>query len=515
MADAVPTIRLVPRSEIPARSASTFACGGIDGLQDALAGFASAGACAFSPAGSDDSDETWLDTEDRRISRASLILRVKNGGTPVARLTPFGAARDFVQSLGTGAIEDTVRAPGPVGTRVLALVGRRSLEQRVEQNVRTSVFACLLGSSRVDLHHETIRPLRPARPGDGPLCRLTVLDDGRNAEALEAFIASLRAPCQLAEIAPFPEPDLGPEDTAPEMTASALAFAGLRRHARAFLHNESGARLGDNLEALHDMRVAGRRMRAAFSLFEPYLPKRAGALRRELGRLGRILGAVRDLDVQLGQVAAWRRDGAVADAASFDALEAVLAAKRIAARRRLLATFETARFARFTKRLSTFVRGGPPSRLSAFHVPARAAAPALIGRCYRAVRKSGDRLNEKSAPADFHALRIRVKRLRYALEFHRPVYDGEIAVMIARLTKLQDLLGEHQDAFMAAAHLEELSATSTRKLSPRSRFLMGTIAGRCVERTQTLRRSFDKAYRAIRGRRWKRLKEALAANVPC
>ena len=506
MADAVPTIRLVPRTDGVTRSASTFACGGLDAFQDALAG--------FTPAGGDDVDETWLDTEDRRILRASLILRISNRGTPVARLTPLGAAREFVQSLGAGPIEDTVRDPGPVGTRVLALIGRRPLDQRVELNVRTSVFACLFGSSRIELHHETIRPLRPSRLDIGPLCRLTILGDGRNAESQKAFISSLRASCQLAEIVPFPEPNLGPEDTTPEMAASALAFAGLRRHARAFLDNESGARLGDDIEALHDMRVAGRRMRAAFSLFEPYLQKRAAALRRELGRLGRILGAVRDLDVQLGHVSAWRRDGAVADSASFDGIEAVLMAKRTAARRRLLATFETARYARFTERLSTFVRHGPPTRAAVFHVPAHAAAPALIGRCYRAVRKSGDRLTEKSAPADFHALRIRAKRLRYALEFHRPVYDGEIAAMIARLTDLQDLLGEHQDAFMTAAHLEELSATSSRKLSPRSRFLMGTIAGRCTERTQALRREFDKTYRAIRGRRWKRLKAALAANVP-
>jgi CHAD domain-containing protein len=496
-------------------------------LVRALAEFGNASGWTFAPAGLDELDEFWLDTEDRRILRASLILRARNGARPIARLTPLGDAFEFVQTLDTGAIEDAVRDPGPVGTRVLALAGGRPLERHVELNVRTNVFEGSLGPSRIALHHETMRPLRPAPPGVVPSCRLTIVADGRKPAAFYALLASLQVPCGLAPVPPFdetaralagivplPEPELGPENTSPGMTASALAFAGLRRHTRAFLRNEPGARLGDDPETLHDMRVATRRLRATFDLFEPYLPKRAGALRRELGRIGRILGAVRDLDVQLGQVAVWRKDGPAADAASFDAIDAVLGAKRAASRRRLLATLETVRYAQFLERLCAFVRRGPPSRGAAFHVAARAAAPELIGRRYRAVRRPGERLSEGSAPPDFHALRIRAKRLRYALELHRPICDGEVAAMIEKLTGLQDLLGEHQDAVMAGVQLETLSATATRRLSPRARFVMGTIAGRCTARAQALRRDFGEAFKAIRGRRWKRLKATLAANVP-
>jgi CHAD domain-containing protein len=254
-------------------------------------------------------------------------------------------------------------------------------------------------------------------------------------------------------------------------------------------------------------------MRAGFRLFASVLSKRADGLRREIERLGALLGAVRDLDVQLEQLAAWRAEAPLSDASAFDAIEKLLRQRRAAARRRLIATLETARYERFTGRLCAFLRHGP-SRLPALgRTPAQSLAPELIGLRYRAVRKVGDGLNVASPSSAFHALRIRTRRLRYALEFHWPLYDGDVAAMVESLTALQDLLGEHQDAFVAIGHLEELSALGSRKLPPRALFLMGTIAARYGQRAEALRRAFPKAFRKIRGRRWKALKATLAGGA--
>jgi len=64
---------------------------------------------------------------------------------------------------------------------------------------------------------------------------------------------------------------------------------------------EQGARYpaGEDLEELHEMRVATRRLRAALDFFADVLPLRARTFRDELGWLAAVLGAVRDLDVQL------------------------------------------------------------------------------------------------------------------------------------------------------------------------------------------------------------------------
>ena len=87
-----------------------------------------------------------------------------------------------------------------------------------------------------------------------------------------------------------------------------LAFAVLRRQLAVLRAKEPGTRLGEDPEELHDMRVATRRLRAALSLFEGVLPVRAQVFREELGWLGRLLGAVRDLDVQLQGLAAMSSD---------------------------------------------------------------------------------------------------------------------------------------------------------------------------------------------------------------
>ena len=75
------------------------------------------------------------------------------------------------------------------------------------------------------------------------------------------------------------------------------------------LRHEAGSIDGSDIEALHDMRVAVRRMRAAVQLFRPYLPKKHAAyLRKDLRRLGRALGPARDCDVMLANLEAYRAE---------------------------------------------------------------------------------------------------------------------------------------------------------------------------------------------------------------
>ena len=92
----------------------------------------------------------------------------------------------------------------------------------------------------------------------------------------------------------------------PDGTIGALALNVLRRHFETFLAREPGTRLGDDVEELHDMRVASRRLRAALSLFGDVLAPAVLNLREELQWIGGVLGAVRDLDVQLEELEEWQ-----------------------------------------------------------------------------------------------------------------------------------------------------------------------------------------------------------------
>src|SRR5256885_16469029 len=98
-------------------------------------------------------------------------------------------------------------------------------------------------------------------------------------------MAALRAPRPAGLV-------LSPDDS-----AAAAARAVLRYHLRAFASAEPSARAGE-IEPVHQLRVATRRLRAALRLFAPLLPARfAAAAHRDLAWLARAIGAVRDLDV--------------------------------------------------------------------------------------------------------------------------------------------------------------------------------------------------------------------------
>ncbi len=295
--------------------------------------------------------------------------------------------------------------------------------------------------------------------------------------------------------------------------AGELAFAALGRHRERLLANEAGTRLGENPEALHDMRVATRRLRAGLALFAEVLPKRGERLRRELGWLGRTLGEVRDLDVQIERLATEAgQDAALAPAAA--AVAAVLAKHRDGARRRMLRALDSRRYARLLDALAAYVAANPGARRRGLaRQPAALLAPDLLARAYKKVRRTGERLTDESKAEEFHRMRIRTKRLRYAIEFHESLYGKPADELVARLVAIQDHLGVHQDCHVMLAQIDELRLERAKRLPPGALFAMGTLAERLARRGATLRRQFPRLFRAVRGKTWKRLKHAFDARV--
>ena len=89
-------------------------------------------------------------------------------------------------------------------------------------------------------------------------------------------------------------------DIAPDATFIEAAHTSLRQQLDEMLSQLEGTRAGDDIEALHDMRVASRRLRAALSVFvAAFPPKPFRALEKEVARVTDALGAVRDADVQI------------------------------------------------------------------------------------------------------------------------------------------------------------------------------------------------------------------------
>jgi CHAD domain-containing protein len=191
----------------------------------------------------------------------------------------------------------------------------------------------------------------------------------------------------------------------------------------------------------------------------------------------------------------------------------VLEERRAAAREQLLKLLDSRRYAELVTAFTQLLQRGPTRRANA-GLPVLAVAPELIARRYRKVRKLARRINPESPPEAYHELRIQAKRLRYAVEFLSDLYGRPARQLVRRLVALQDLLGLHQDAFVAVEHLRELSQAPRRKLPPATIFVMGQVAGRYLREAETLKGQFPKAYKKLRGRPWRALHAAMRAKRP-
>jgi CHAD domain-containing protein len=230
-------------------------------------------------------------------------------------------------------------------------------------------------------------------------------------------------------------------DAAVAASFAALAAAGLEhlsRNARAFAERPEPA-------SVHQMRVAVRRLRALLSAFRSVLPKaERKSVAGDLKRLQKCLGPARDLDVFLDEV---------------------LPVVALASARTILAAAARVPHRRGYARVGKTVAGPIPKRLqSGFAALADAlrASPAgarsgrelgrkVLERRHRALVKRLDAAKARS-DAQLHALRIRIKKLRYAVEFFRPLMPkGGVKAFHAALAESQDVLGVFNDAVNARA----------------------------------------------------------------
>lgn len=259
-------------------------------------------------------------------------------------------------------------------------------------------------------------------------------------------------------------PGLEPDDPMPEAARKVLAF-----HFQQMLAHEAGTRLGEDPEELHDMRVATRRMRAAFNLFTNFLDARQmKPYLKGLRRAGRTLGAVRDLDVFHEKAQHYL---AALPPERHDELAPLLAAwtvEREQARACLLAYLDSDLYRQFVGTFGEWLAHPQecPPRLSAEGAPlpyrVRHVTPGLIYGQLAAVRAYDEWLTGPDVPlARFHQLRIAFKGLRYTLEFFQEVLGPEIKPAINLLKGLQDHLGDLQDAVVASTLLRDFLTWGT------------------------------------------------------
>lgn len=252
----------------------------------------------------------------------------------------------------------------------------------------------------------------------------------------------------------------------PELTMGDACRLIWRKQLAQLLLNEAGVRYSEDIEYVHAMRVAVRRMRTALRFFGRFFrPKAIRPFGRALRTTGRLLGAVRDRDVALARLAKHVRKVEKRRLDDFESFAQTWRAEREQIFGELLAWLDSDDYHRFVTQFARFcARAGKGLRRTdrkgeGGQLPhqVRHVLPAVIVKRYSRVR-AFEALFEsgKSPPLQtLHQLRIQCKFLRYTLEFVQPLLGTSGDRLITALKQLQDQLGTLHDAAVSQSLLEE------------------------------------------------------------
>jgi len=252
----------------------------------------------------------------------------------------------------------------------------------------------------------------------------------------------------------------------------------------------------DAPDAVHQMRVAARKLRSAFATYRAYIDRDlADAVRDELKWLGEVLGRARDAEVQRARLLAAARAlppeltlGPVADR-----IDTEMRRRHADAHGEVVRVLAEPRCAALIELLGQLVES--PSLLP----PASDEASTLtrpVRRACRRVDQAAARLDRVATADDrveaLHDLRKAAKRARYAAESVKVVFGRSALVLGTRMEDLQDLLGEHQDSVSARPVLRELGVIA--HLSGENGFTFGLLHGLEAQRSDHTLADLDRVY---------------------
>lgn len=230
-------------------------------------------------------------------------------------------------------------------------------------------------------------------------------------------------------------------------------------------------------EALHQMRVGLRRLRACISLFSGMLnDTESTRIKSDLRWLGRSLGAARDADVLIDETL--QRDFAIGRGTFPESLLTRLEARRTHAHAALQKTLCSPRYRRLILDSVGWIecgawRGKQDKRAKEQRAqPVKKHAKAELGRRYRKLIKRGANLKQFSS-GERHQFRIRAKKLRYAVEFFGGIFAGQKRAarhseLLSALKQLQNALGSLNDI----ATREQLLSRFAKHISPALRTML-------------------------------------------
>ena len=270
-----------------------------------------------------------------------------------------------------------------------------------------------------------------------------------------------------------------------ELECDMMASEAFRVIARATVrHFSANADAVRNLdpEGVHQMRVGLRRLRAAISLFSKVLPRAgAGAVRRELKWLTAELAPAREIDVFIReQVEPITLDRVLSRGGN--AIKDEFDEKRAHAFARAKRAVSSERFRRLLVDTLEWIESKPVPPSGQADVPIERFAADVLHRRTGKARKQGQHV-DRLPPRARHKLRIRIKKIRYAVEFFEGLFPAKreqrrLKCLSSHLKKIQDALGALND-FVAHRKMALAAALQAPRENRRARALAaGVVVGR-------------------------------------
>lgn len=468
---------------------------------------------------------TYYDTDDLRLARFGATLRRRTGGRDAGwhlKLPQGVGVRDEVQlPLSSGR---PGQVPQALSTLVLGMTRGAPLAALVTQRTRRTAINVTGRSTRgnradlevVDdvvtltdgpLDGQTYREVEAEVLGSGDL--LPIVSDLLFAAGARPSQSRSKGVRALAGDTPL-EPVVPAVVRARPKDAAALAVTQhLRTHVAVLLAQDVRVRRNQP-DAVHQFRVAARRLRSGLQAFAPLVDEAwARHLRAELGWIAGVLGASRDREVLEERLFAGIRrlpgdlDRAAALVAVQDHLEAELASANAEIE-------ETMQSARYLTLLDTLVAAAlqTPTTPSA-EGPSSQVLPPLVNKRWKRLDREATVLHDEIQGHDdhWHQTRITAKKARYTVEACVPVFGGPARKLAKQLETVTELLGEHQDAAIAA---DTVHGLVTRATGPRAAFALGALYDQQRRRVQEVRHEFVECWPRISHSEWRKWLKAKA-----
>ncbi|MEZ0090379.1 CHAD domain-containing protein [Streptacidiphilus sp. EB129] len=262
------------------------------------------------------------------------------------------------------------------------------------------------------------------------------------------------------EVQPPPSPDVRPRSIGAAVTEL------LREQTAELIALDPTVR-ADQPDAVHQMRVAVRRLRSTLRIHRRLLDRRgpAGRVTEELRWLGAVLGEARDQEVlgarlgaELGLLPAAEAPGPIRER-----IDAWATSRYRSSWKRVIAELDGARYFALLDTLEELATRPPLRRRQA----RRGAASAFERTVRREQLRVAQRLAEAAAAPDgplrdqsLHGARKAAKRARYAAEGAQRSVGKPASRLAGRMKAVQQLLGDRQDALLACAQLPGLASAA-------------------------------------------------------